>query len=130
MTTFYCETYAEYRAAREQCRKNGLFSRPKSRQVCFNCRRGFLGYVKNSRCDKCAWIAAGVQSKARALVTKAISEGHLLKASAYKCVDCGWKAAQWEHRDYTKPLDVQPVCRSCNCRRGPGLIGTEPKVAA
>jgi hypothetical protein len=26
----------------------------------------------------------------------------------------------YEHRDYTKPLQVEPVCRSCNALRGPG----------
>lgn len=37
------------------------------------------------------------------------------------CVDCGAVAEVYDHRDYSKPLDVQPVCRSCNLKRGPGL---------
>lgn len=37
------------------------------------------------------------------------------------CVDCGGEATQYDHRDYLKPLEVDPVCRSCNKRRGPGL---------
>ena len=40
------------------------------------------------------------------------------KASCYKCVDCGANATDYDHRDYNKPLDVEPVCRSCNIRRG------------
>ena len=33
------------------------------------------------------------------------------------CVDCGKPAHSYDHRDYEKPLDVEPVCRSCNRRR-------------
>jgi hypothetical protein len=37
------------------------------------------------------------------------------------CVDCGkYPASCYDHRDYTKPLDVDPVCGSCNKLRGPG----------
>ena len=36
-----------------------------------------------------------------------------------KCVDCGNEATCWEHRDYSRPLDVDPICQSCNVRRGP-----------
>lgn len=34
------------------------------------------------------------------------------------CVDCGGQAECYEHRDYTKPLDVDIVCKACNNRRG------------
>jgi len=34
------------------------------------------------------------------------------------CVDCGRPASCYDHRDYSKPLDVSPVCRGCNVRRG------------
>jgi len=43
-----------------------------------------------------------------------------LKSRVIPCADCGRRALQYDHRDYRKPLDVVPVCRSCNCRRGPG----------
>lgn len=36
-----------------------------------------------------------------------------------KCVDCGGIARHYEHRDYTRPLEVEPVCPSCNYKRGP-----------
>ena len=49
---------------------------------------------------------------------KAIVIGHILPASQYSCVDCGKKACCYDHRDYEKPLDVAPVCKSCNTRRG------------
>lgn len=41
--------------------------------------------------------------------------------TACKCADCGEPAYCYDHRDYRKPIDVQPVCRACNQRRGPGL---------
>ena len=53
-------------------------------------------------------------------------KGYILPFSEYpvRCfgvdgVPCGGMAEQWDHRDYNKPLDVEPVCRSCNMRRGP-----------
>ena len=33
------------------------------------------------------------------------------------CVDCGKPAEVYDHRDYSKPLEVEPVCRACNSRR-------------
>ena len=41
------------------------------------------------------------------------------------CVDCGARALIWDHRDYSRPLDVQPVCRQCNIARGPGAYGAD-----
>lgn len=37
------------------------------------------------------------------------------------CVDCGKGAHCYDHRDYTKPLAVEPVCIRCNRLRGPGF---------
>lgn len=61
-----------------------------------------------------------LRSRASALVHRAVRKGELpsLKGGAVACVDCGNPAAHYDHRDYTKPLDVQPVCRACNIRRG------------
>lgn len=44
------------------------------------------------------------------------------------CVDCGAIATVYEHRDYGRPLDVEPVCRACNGRRGMGAM--PPRVIA
>jgi hypothetical protein len=51
-------------------------------------------------------------------VRKAIARGDLKPAKGQPCVDCGKDARDLEHRDYTMPLDVVPVCRSCNLKRG------------
>lgn len=42
-------------------------------------------------------------------------------AAGRKCVDCGRPADRWDHRDYRKPLEVEPVCRSCNWYRARAL---------
>ena len=36
------------------------------------------------------------------------------------CEDCGKVAECYDHRDYTEPLMVVPVCFACNKRRGQG----------
>jgi hypothetical protein len=54
-------------------------------------------------------------------VSCAIKRGDLPPPSNFKCTDCDKPAAQYDHRDYSKPLDVQPVCRSCNYKRGRAL---------
>lgn len=41
------------------------------------------------------------------------------------CVDCGAPADRYDHRDYSKPLDVEPVYCSCNGRRGPAKNAPE-----
>lgn len=60
------------------------------------------------------------RSAACAAVARAIREQRLSPASHFCCTDCGAPAQEYDHRDYSKPLDVEPVCRPCNGRRGPG----------
>ena len=57
------------------------------------------------------------------VVKQAIRDGDLPRLprvghSTIKCMDCGAPASCWDHRDYLKPMEVDPVCASCNCRRG------------
>jgi hypothetical protein len=59
------------------------------------------------------------QKKAISLVGHAVRKGTLQPAKNCKCVDCGLNAFCYDHRDYDKPLDVVPVCRKCNFKRGP-----------
>jgi len=42
------------------------------------------------------------------------------------CVDCGNPASVYDHRDYLKPLEVDPVCRVCNSKRGPAMNHNGP----
>ncbi len=61
-----------------------------------------------------------LRSRAAQAVKRAIKNGRLadLKKSVVACVDCGNRATMYDHRDYSKPLEVFPVCGSCNIRRG------------
>ena len=36
-----------------------------------------------------------------------------------KCTDCEARATQYDHREYAKPLEVEPVCAKHNRERGP-----------
>ena len=59
-------------------------------------------------------------ARAQSAVTNAIRQGTLPRLDGtIPCVDCGRPAQCYDHRAYAKPLDVAPVCRSCNGRRGP-----------
>lgn len=52
------------------------------------------------------------------ILDKAIKDKILEKPTKFKCVDCGSKAWCYDHRNYGKPLDVEPVCSGCNFNRG------------
>ncbi|MFD1709823.1 hypothetical protein FVQ98_14190 [Ottowia sp. GY511] len=72
------------------------------------------------RCAAEANLRNGAGAAYRA-VQREIAAGRMLPARHYKCVDCKKQALDWDHRDYNRPLDVEPVCRSCNKKRGPAL---------
>lgn len=96
MKTFICETCGD------EEERSGVWQR-----FCYDCIRAHS--VAYSR----------LTSPARAAVAREIREGRMKKASEFACVDCGKPARDYDHRDYARPLDVQPVCRSCNRKRGP-----------
>ncbi len=83
--------------------------------------RGF----STSECITCAAARATVMTKRRngasLIVKKAVQSGKLKDPKTLKCADCGKPATCYEHRDYRKPLEVDPICNSCNCLRGTGL---------
>jgi hypothetical protein len=59
-------------------------------------------------------VVAGLQ------LIKAIRRGEVKKLDDHSvCVDCGRVAKNYDHRYYSRPLDVVPVCVSCNQKRGP-----------
>ena len=81
------------------------------------------------RCDECAKKANRIRalkwrkehSKLNNIyqdIHKDVKRGILPRPSTLNCVDCGNAAHGYDHRDYSKPLDVVPVCRSCNKIRG------------
>lgn len=78
----------------------------RSRPWCWEC--GYFRYRCLSR----------VQAAASARLNKAIRQGVLPAVTTLACADCGSPAVCYDHRDYTKPLAVDPVCKSCNAFRG------------
>ena len=65
-------------------------------------------------------LRSRVRAKAAQAVARAVREGLLIPPKQLICVDCGANAFCYDHRDYTKPLDVAPVCKRCDCLRGSG----------
>jgi hypothetical protein len=58
------------------------------------------------------------RNRAIAVISQACSIGVLLRAYQRTCVDCGADAQVYDHRDYSKPYEVDPVCQKCNLKRG------------
>lgn len=57
--------------------------------------------------------------RAHSVVAKAKVAGILPALDgSIKCTDCDRPAKVYDHRDYGKPLSVDPVCLSCNRVRG------------
>lgn len=81
------------------------------------------------RCRPCAKRRydqrKAIAGRAHFEVAKAVRAGALAHPSKLHCSDCGRPAAQYDHRDYTKPLNVAPVCRSCNVMRGSADVWRE-----
>ena len=59
--------------------------------------------------------------KARDTIAYAKIMGKLPRADTMLCADCGKQADRYDHRDYGRPLDVEPVCLKCNAARGKGM---------
>ena len=70
---------------------------------------------------RCARLVGKAREKVISSVSTSVRRGELPKPSTLACVDCGGEAEQYDHREYLRPLSVDPVCRSCNSRRGPAL---------
>lgn len=71
-----------------------------------------------------------LRNRAIHLVQRAKYRGELawLSREYVQCRDCRKRAVHYDHRDYGKPLDVDPVCQGCNVRRGPAKITIDPNV--
>jgi transcriptional regulator with XRE-family HTH domain len=83
----------------------------------FNPKHGISAY----RCKDCCEAAGRSSSAAGLKVKAAIAAGLLKPIAGQSCADCGKPAFCYDHRDYSKPLDVAPVCRACNWKRGPAI---------
>lgn len=68
--------------------------------------------------------------RSRAVTKYAVKVGFLPPPTEFPCVDCGHRAECYDHRDYNRPLDVDPVCLRCNSFRGAGIPLKSNKTAA
>ena len=65
---------------------------------------------------------ADLASRASRITAKRIKAGQLAPLNGtIPCQDCGAPATEYDHRDYQKPEEVEPVCRLCNVLRGHAL---------
>lgn len=92
------------------CRYCGVNTRSAHMRTCGHCLS-----VQNFLTD----IGSG-RMRAGSAVACAINRGDLARATEFVCA-CGKPAEQYDHRDYNRPLEVEPVCRSCNVRRGSAI---------
>jgi hypothetical protein len=95
---------------------------------CYVCKKTyFLEAHRGARrkfCPDCSLPWAKQQRAASSIVKIAIRAGFLPSIAGQKCVDCGEPATGYEHREYRRALDVDPICTSCNFRRGPAKGAT------
>lgn len=90
---------------------------------CLDCSSDFIGNNwRQVRCNDCRLFGAGAKTRnaARGVVAREIRAGRLanLKTQVVPCSDCGARATQYDHRDYSRPTMVEPVCHVCNRLRG------------
>jgi len=104
---------------------------------CLVCDSIFTTSTK-TYCGRCLPVVRQIQSTAQAK-TRA---GNPPDVTGLICLDCGKPAQAYDHRHYSRPLEIDPVCVNCNRKRGPsldirelarsalGLDGTEPTYVA
>lgn len=81
------------------------------KNFCLGCGHPVL---RPSYCSECSYKIAQIRKEVNAIIRQA----NLPPADGQTCVDCGKRAFHYDHRYYSRPLDVVPVCRVCNIRRG------------
>lgn len=98
----------------------------KKQKTCLDCGADITKSHWNRRyCELCSVGNAfyrryvNGQQDAVIAVNRIVSAGAISMARSCKCVDCGRDAHAYDHRDYSRPLDIEPVCASCNAKRGP-----------
>ncbi len=90
---------------------------------CVTCHQLFrVRHGCKRSCVDCEDLRLKAKEAAQNALQREYKAGRMLRAKHYKCRDCGAQAEVYDHRDYSKPLDVEPVCRSCNAHRGPAAL--------
>lgn len=86
--------------------------------TCVFCGDEELRHPRTRMCNGCRPLLKRAAYRADTELCRAISHGLVPPPEDFKCADCGRGAQAYDHRDYDRPLDVQPVCYSCNLKRG------------
>lgn len=77
-------------------------------------------HVWTSRKEERAYLAW--QAWSGACVRVAVYCGLIAPARNMRCTDCAKPAHEYDHRDYGKPFDIDPVCKGCNRKRGKAIF--------
>jgi hypothetical protein len=106
----------------EQAKALDAFGSPPNDCWCRDCRRDYMRGRKSDpearrRNAKASAARHPERRKAREKVKDAIRRGDLPPARERACVDCGARAAAYDHRDHARPLDVESVCHECHGKR-------------
>ena len=128
-----CECGAPLEKWKRQCRSCFFKQRPDHKFIrvkapCVICGAADIGGRRI--CADCSKEREPLMRSAVAAVNRAVRMGALPHVKGKLCVDCGAPAHDYDHRNYSRPLDVEPVCRSCNLRRGPATWDRTTQVAA
>ena len=123
--------------------RNGIYKPLKldGRWVCLECHAPVQpdyppgqGRRPSLRCSPCNvkrhLLVRQIRGGVALVVARAVIAGQIPKAATQLCTDCGKPATCYDHRDYTEPLKVEPVCRSCNIMRGPADFWPLPATPA
>lgn len=98
-------------------------------RACMHCGHS-VGHRRSVMCGPCVYPHGRLRVDAAQVLFKAVHSGQVPPAKGQQCVDCGRDADRYDHRDYSQPLNVQPVCASCNTKRGPAVWGAYRDKAA
>jgi len=65
-----------------------------------------------------AYRAANREKRqAQYTVSNAVRDGKMEPSSSHRCADCDQPAQDYHHEDYTQPMHVVALCRSCHKQR-------------
>ncbi len=119
----YCDPCKRRRRAQVNAIRDGKPMAPKNGAFCIRCDEQFQRRTNERMCEDCGMVSTDsdeIRAIARRAVGNAIRQGVIPRANTLTCVDCGKPAFCYDHRRYDEPLNVDPVCKSCDIKRGPG----------
>lgn len=100
-----------------------------TRGVCIDCGSAHDRTNCAWRCGPCTSAVMRIRNEAKRRLNAEIQAGRMPRARELYCHDCERPALDYDHRDYSQPLKVTPLCRSCNLMRGPAAW-QRPQYAA